>query len=73
LEIIMSYSVYCNHGIPQCGCEHKTYDTEGEALDAAQELIEGDARDIMDSDPDMGEDEAEELAATYTTIVREEA
>lgn len=68
MERIMVYVVYATHGAPQCGCERLEFDTFDEAQDAVAEIVARDTEGIIAGDPDADELEAEELAASYTTI-----
>lgn len=67
----MGYTVQATHGIPQCGCDTLRFDTFDEAQDAVMAILANDISAILSNDPDMDEHDAEELAASYTTITKD--
>lgn len=67
----MGYTVQATHGLSQCGCETLRFDTFDEAQDAVIAILTNDISDILSNDPDMDEHDAEELAASYTTITKD--
>lgn len=67
----MGYTVQATHGLPQCGCETLRFGTFDEAQEAVIAILTSDISAILSNDPDMNEHDAEELAASYTTITKD--
>lgn len=67
----MGYTVQATHGLPQCGCETLRFGTFDEAQEAVIAILTDDISAILSNNPDMNEHDAEELAASYTTITKD--